>query len=543
VERGTGSLGAALHPFDLRAVHGAAMLDQISVVGDLQGTAELPAISERALAGHAKITRGEVTARAHLDLDHGVLRPGTHVHAERFDAGGHAVDLDFAGSFEVDARVDDDGGGHARLDARDLEASQTAFARAHVEDIAAALQSRELDLAHPFSDAAYVVDVKGARTDSLRYWWSRAALAPRVALDSGAATAAGHVEGTVNGEHARGSFLADVRDLRAQSGSLGLSASNLALGVARAVVDRPYGEGARSKRAIELDGASVSAQGVELRVNDDARAGVVVPRLEVTTSGLKVLPAGVLGHVVADAPGIDVPSLTALAKLVKLPPELGLDGPAAHGTARVDLDLGQGTAGGSARFVAPGVRVQAGKQVLQGTLVATMVAKPSSAGAVTLLSGSTVEFREARQDGWWATVRLPAAQVSLDGGARFRAQVTVQAKDASPVTSVVDQLVSGVAELALDTVPTGGLDASGEIVLGPSSIEARSVWARANGFDLHAELADVAKQTDCALLLKVGVVQAGVELGTGKTGVYLFGAEPWFAARSASMRAAERRFE
>ena len=79
--------------------------------------------------------------------------------------------------------------------------------------------------------------------------------------------------------------------------------------------------------------------------------------------------------------------------------------------------------------------------------------------------------------------------------------------------------------------------------MSPSTFQARSVTARAAGIDLGFELAELGAEREWALLLDVGAVCAGIDVSGDQTDVLLFGAKPWFAKKTASLRAVERRYE
>jgi hypothetical protein len=283
-----------------------------------------------------------------------------------------------------------------------------------------------------------------------------------------------------------------------------------------------------------VENAAVSARDIGVAAGGKATLGF--GRLELGAAGVVLAPAGALGHVTIDAPDIDVPALADVAAAAHLSGDVRLIGGAARGSARLDVDLGAGTVSGGARFVAPRVALRVGKRTMVGSLAANVTARPESPWID--VSGSTATFRGAGSKSWWASARLDDAHVTLEGGGRFEGQVVVGAKDASPVTSYVEERVPTIAEWAVGAIATGGLRATGEVIVGPSNVQVRSVRARGEGFDMGFEYAKLGARDDLAVLLDVGIVRAGVGVSNGKTDFYLFGAGPWFAARTASMRAA-----
>ena len=143
---------------------------------------------------------------------------------------------------------------------------------------------------------------------------------------------------------------------------------------------------------------------------------------------------------------------------------------------------------------------------------------------------------------WWARATLAQAILDARSGLRFRGHVTASAKDASPLVAVVAKNTA-IPRLVLNAISTEGLVATGDMLVSPSTFQARSVTAHAAGIDLGFELAELGTEEEWALLLDVGVVCAGIDVGGGQTDVLLFGAKPWFERKSASLRAVERRYE
>ena len=207
----------------------------------------------------------------------------------------------------------------------------------------------------------------------------------------------------------------------------------------------------------------------------------------------------------------------------------------------MSVDLGEGTASGEATLTAPAVRVRVAGASMLGDVQANVKAKPGRGS--TDLSGSWLLFRDRRDDAWWG--RLDASQASLAtrGGLRLRASIQAHARDAAPITTLLAGEAGLPESLALGVLPTSGLSASGEIVLAPRLVEARSVLARTDGFGLSLELLTRGTDQTLAMYLVAGPVQAGVGREGDRTSVYLFGAGPWFAARRAALRATGRLYE
>jgi len=501
----SGHLMVTVHPFDVRAVEGAQILDRVSVQGDASGTARVAAIAHHLLdhsnvaarsdsesgAAGTRVERASVVWAAHAGIDHGVLRPGLWLHADPFDAVASRAGLDVDASVGVDVRVDDDGFGRVAVDARHLEVLHAAETKARVAAFTLAFSTRELNLSHPFSDATYEVDVAGARTASLGYWQNYFHVWPRLAMAASSIEAEAHVAGAVAQRGAEGRLCVDARRL-----SLGPAERGLAPG-----------------------------------------ASVVLPRVTVVAPRLKLEGGGLLGSAAIDAPAIEIPSLSTLAALLPLPAEVAVTGGEARGALRLDVDLGEGTAQGDVRVAARDVQVRTGAETLSGRL--EVAVRATRRRGLTDLSGSTLRFQGERSMDWWGALEVSRGVVSTRGGARLRAQLAGRAKDAGPFVSWIQSRADLGTKLALGVLPTAGLETSGEILLTPAAVEARSIRARADGFDMSLEFAKLRHTRTCALMLDIGPVRAGVDMTDGTTRVMLFGAEPWFASRVAALRALE----
>jgi hypothetical protein len=185
--------------------------------------------------------------------------------------------------------------------------------------------------------------------------------------------------------------------------------------------------------------------------------------------------------------------------------------------------------------------VRLGTRGLVGSFSAVLRAR--RADGTTDLSGSYAAFRETRADGWWGRIDAVHAAVCSSGGLRVRAHVTVAARDASPITAVIESHAALAAQLALGVVSTSNLQATGDLVVAPSLMAVRSATAEASGFGLALEAAKVGKDPSMALSLVVGPVRAGVGVTHEGTNVVLAGVDSWFGSRVTAMRAAERRYE
>jgi hypothetical protein len=532
-----GALGVTVHPFNLETVPSADIVHQVSVRGDVSGKAQVANVTNRALEGAGvDVTRAEAPFQLRVDVDHGVLRAGTHLRTEPFDARAAAAGLVFEASLQADVQVDGDGVGYADLRVSDFDAIAGGQPRARAAKAALTLSSRELDLARtPFSAPRYAVEVDGATTDSLAYWCSRFPVLPGVSVASGPLTAGGRLEGEVRQETGKGYVRFGVRALRLARGhdSLDLDLT----GTVRL-------DASLEKKRFVLSGSEVSLRDVRAAVR-----GVTVDARSVFAGAesLVVDRTGVAGRVSVDAPVVEVPSLVAVGALLPLPADIAIE--SGRGTAGVHLliDISKRVATGHVAFAARDLRLRIGAQRMEGDLSVSMSAKES--GAATDLSGSQVDFKPVGTTNvgstrdWWGRVRLRQATLALLPDVRLRTYLTAAARDGSPLTALVTDNTA-LPQWLLDVVSTKGLEATGELVVTPSVFALRSVVAHAEGVDIGFEFGKIGEaRKEWALLLDLGVALAGVDVANGGTQVLLFGARPWFQAKVASLERVERRSE
>ncbi len=394
VSGGVGDLAVTVHPGDLRTLQGTNILARLSVEGELHGLVHAASLVNRATDA-LHFVRADAPVDLHVRIDRGVVRPGTELHSEAFVGLARTGDLSLEASLEVAASVDPSGKGRLRLAGAGFVAAQADSPRARVQTAEIALTSQELDLVHPFSDAAFAVDVQNASTDSLAYWCARAPIPRAVQVQMGTASGSASIE------------------------------------------------------------------------------GLVAPK----------------------------------------------------------------TAAGRVDIVARGIRVRLGAETLEGDIHAKL--RAHRAGPLTDVSGSSVEFtgaHDAQISDWWSRVDVAHAAFDTTDGLRFHAEVAAEAKDASPIAAVV---ANGTAVPAwfVSAISTRDFTAAGEILVAPGAVEARSVTARGAGFDAGFAFLEKKSETQWVLLLDLGLVVAGVQSEQGKTGVVLFGARPWFAERTARLRA------
>jgi hypothetical protein len=530
VAGGAGHLTATLAPTNLQVESGSDMVNQASLSGDLHGFAYLAAPVNRVLdrAG-SNVERAETRFDVTVALDRGALRAPTRVHLDPFELLAREEGIDVATSLEVGARIDDGGGAHGEVALRHVRLSHDGAPIGAVNRLDAKISTRDSIRAAAWSDATYALDLDGVETSALAYWKERFHLAEKYRADAEMVTVSGHLAGGFAHRSAAGHLHLGLRQF---------AVAGVGWGAATDATSDVQVVGSLSDGNVDLSGSTLA-----LRAGHGEIEGVALSAPLVTVNARRLVrePAGILGEVSLESSDLEAPSLAKIGALLPMPRGITVDGGSARADVHVELDLGQGAAAGSAHLAVRDVRVRAGSRVIVGSLDVYVRAK--QLGATTDVSGSSVELHESKSSGWWARVDASHALVSFAGAPRFRAHVAIAAKDASPVTAFLEDHQGAATKLAIGAIPTTALRGGGEIVVAPANVEARSFAARTDGFQMALEFAKIGREQILDLYLVVGLVHAGIDVTDGKTRVYLFGAEPWFDAKVASLRAYERRYE
>ena len=533
ISQAKGRLVVTVHPGDVRDYAGGKVIDYVSVSGTASGQLQAARPLDRIASGRGVNVLGlDAPFDARLAVDHGVLREGMQVHVGPSDASVRSADLDLHATVDLDAVVGEGGVGQAHLTGNAVQVARDGKPLAEAAHIAVGVWSRELDLARPFSDTAYAADLTGGRADHLAPLLPRLPALDRLRLDSGVASADVHLVGVVSERSARGGLHLEIAGLRAG----GLPDQLLVTGdmVADVVLDASLLDA-----RVELSGSRVILTRARLDVL--GATAITAARVAVHAQRAVIASAGVLGRIEVDVPDARVPQAQLLGAFVSLPSDVSVYGGAGAGRLRGDVDLGDGTVAGDAQLALRGLRVRLGTRGLDGDLALAMLARRASGS--TDLAGSYATFRETRADGWWGRIDAVSADVRSSGGLRMRARVRVAARDASPITAVIESHAALAAQLALGIVPTSDLQATGELVVAPSLVAVRSATAEASGFGLALEASKVGKDPSMAMSLVVGGIHAGVGVTRSGTSVVLAGIDSWFGSRVTAMRAAERRYE
>ena len=534
-----GSIKLTLHPLDLRQAQGADFIDHATADADARGTLHADRVMNR-LAPPAdgeglEATQAVVPVELRLLADHGLIRPGTRIRAEPFDARLRRAALSFRARAEGEVRVEEKDGqdlgvASARVASLSVLTSSTEVARA--ASLSAVLTSHELHLARLVSEPSglsFHADLAGAETEALPYWQSLVPAAKGVAV-SGHATAEASAQGTV-AEAARGQFAGNatvnVERLDVRGRSLGLRGDV----TAHVVLQRDEG-------GFDLSGSSVSARDVHASLErSGATVHLLIPSLVSSTPRCISRGEGLHGDVSLDVPGAEMPDLGGLTSALPLPDGLIVETGTATASLHLDMDLESLAARVRARVTVPNLKVRAWGETLAGELGVVIDARPH--GSASDLSGTTLEFTSlatADAADWWVRARLDKALLSTAGGLSFRGLLSANAKDASPLGAFIAKQ-SPVPRWLIDAIPTHRLQITGDLHAGPSVLEVRSLVAKAEGSSVEFEYARLAQWKEWAMLLEAGPVRAGIRSGDGGTQVVLFNAGPWFEEQTAALRA------
>ncbi|HLK40105.1 MAG TPA: hypothetical protein VKU41_25290 [Polyangiaceae bacterium] len=559
-----GTLHVTIHPTALRDLKIGDLLDHVSVNGDLEGVADLANPLNR-LSRTVRVLRARPAVAAQIQLDHGVLRPGTLITADSFDAVVAGVGLSFHASLDARLGVGPDGGGSATVGCSGLRVLQEGYPRARARRIVAELASHDLDLSHPFSDATYHVAVDGAETESLRYWRTRVPSGAGVSVDSGPVTASLRLAGAVATETGHGRLEATVRDLLVAKAAMKASTSRLSVraDVKRVcLLDGRFAGAVRaSADAMAIEREGMTAKGdtaLDLTVREGRwrtqnmeGSGVLsihglhgsikglelfAPAVEIRADGGVAPSGGPFGKASVRAPDIELPALATIGRLVRLPATLAVDSGSGRASLQADWDLTHGTGTASALFTTQGLRAHVGTDAMAGEL--RVAVRGVENRGIADFSGSTLSFSEDDAGGtkaWWGRVELQNARFDTQNP-RFSATLLAHAKDASPLTSIVKSNTA-IPNWLIDAVSTKGLEVKGEVLAGPSTFEARSVTARTEGIDADVEYGKSGPKNEWAMLLDIGVLSAGFHGCAGrKTEVQLLDARRWFEEKAASVK-------
>jgi hypothetical protein len=573
-----GTLEARVHPFDVRVPNGVEILDQVSASirlrGRLRAADGLDALFR---SDRVAFVRGEGPVDAVLVVDHGVLVRGTHIETEASDGEVRAASLSFDGS--VRASLDVRGGANDQATAlvslvvSNFGVSNLDGATARAESVAATLESHELALSHGFADATLGIDVRGGKTPSLRPWmpvWAR------IDVQSGDATADGHLEGSLAERSAHGELAFSVQELSAgrgndrmsgsasakirldrlsvQNGLLSLGPSRLDVRNASArvagvelraptLVAHLAGQYRSATGQLDLTDSDVVLRDLVFRIGSGAaRPNFTATSVTVGTPRLVIGHAALEGRVAVDLARAEMTDLAALQGALPMPADVVIEHGSASGSARFEVELPSLATRGSADLAAAALTVRAASRTITGNLF--LKVRAQSRGAWTDASGTAVVFESvpapaSPSSDWWARAELAEAEFRMSPGFGLRATVHATAKDASPATAMIASRTS-IPLWILNAVPMNGLEVTCGTRAAPSSFEIRSLVAHDVGTDLvRLEYAKREPTTDWAVLVETGAIHAGFSGGEGGTQFVLFGARPWFEERVAAIRSHE----
>ncbi len=520
----TGELTATVHPFALQEVDGPDILDRVSVDGDVHGTLRTATVLSRILGSESTVRADDAAVDARMDLNHGVLRSGTQVHVDRFALEARTGPVTVDAALTADVQVDDGDTAHLNVEGKDFRAAKSGGDGVAAKGFAANAQRHALDLARVRDPLDLAGNLEVENLDA-RFDGTRAA-APRFSIATGKARL------QAGAEPAGGEFTLSADALSVERKDVAGKADLFARIAA-------YDRRSPTERT-DFAGSEVQLRNAGLSVGG---AHVVVPSLEARTRSLALVGSRPAGRVALEVPEIEVPLALVPNALLLLPKVVSIESGRARAMIQADVDLDRLAATGDARVVTEGLRAHVGGQPVTGDLHFDVRAREKE--GATELSGSKLTFDGAVGDGgspWW--VRATLAQASLDArsGLRFRGHATATAKNGAPLVAIVSK-GTPIPAWVLNLVSTEGLTVSGDLVISPTTFQARSVTARADGVDLGFELAELGSEREWALLVDVGLVSAGIDVANDKTDVLLFGAKSWFEKKTASLRAVEQRYE
>ena len=560
-----GPLVVVVYPIDIVNTHGLDALHQISVFGALAGRLHVAGVLRLALGpSGVDVADADSDLALRVAIDHGVVRPGTRVALDPFRVEARLGRAEVDGVVSPTLEVEDAAVVHAEIHGTDLRYPERGTVRDRAEHLSARAATHETGLTRliegPRSFVDARVEARGVRVGIGDATVTANALeAEAKGVDAGSdrlslkAAAASLRDVHVR----RGTAEVNVGALEARAGRLEQAQGNLELAeVATHVEAIAMHDPGRSATAHDLQAttADVRMRGAEIALGETAArlqgiaatfGGVPMsaPSIALHARRIDHARAGFRGLVAVDAPDVELPSLTAVAWHVPLPEGIRIQGGRAIARARLEVDVGALAASGVADVSVRNVRVQVGSQTMTGHVKVTV--RAAQRGEVTDLAGTAVAFEDAggpETIGWWGRVEATYARVRLRGGARLQARIAIRAKDAAPAVAMLAN-ATAIPSWALDAISTKRLSATGEIVVAPRVLEARSVRALGDGVGLGFEFAKLGPEKQWALIVESGTLRAAVDAERGKTSVMLFGAEPWFLARSASLRAVERRYE
>jgi hypothetical protein len=149
-----GSIGVTLHPPDLRESTGTDFIDHASVDADAGAILRADLVMNRLLASgegdETVITHAVAPVHVRLRLERGLIRPGTHLVAEPFDAEVRRGTLSLRTRAEADVRVEDKDGQNVGIASVRASASRLFARSAEVACSLARPKWRRPNLSRPW---------------------------------------------------------------------------------------------------------------------------------------------------------------------------------------------------------------------------------------------------------------------------------------------------------------------------------------------------------------------------------------------------------
>lgn len=140
---------------------------------------------------------------------------------------------------------------------------------------------------------------------------------------------------------------------------------------------------------------------------------------------------------------------------------------------------------------------------------------------------SGIESREAKVKNWALVADLSRAQFQLGEDSEIRSPIKVQATDAVPFLTVIEDQKKLPGWVA-DVLPLSNLKAFGDFFSGKDRIEVSNVVLDSKNAKVQGWIEKERRDTEMRLLIKAEPVAVGFERIQGKSAVRLHEAEKWF---------------
>lgn len=385
-----GSIGATAHPMDLQRTSGLAMVKYISA--DVRLAGELPLAEAMVALTRMKgvdRVRGGGPVDGRVVVDHGVLQRETYVRVDSpqtvVDVAGLAFTASVATVLSIEDIADAKLGVRVESRASGLSVTENGKEYARAVALTSTLTSNERDITLHFADARLLVDLDGAESHALPAWAAKLPPMAGIAIQSGDATAAAHIEGR----------LAEARFFG--GGSFGISRLTTTRGKDRVVAtlggDVKLVEMSFADKRLDFSGSRVVAKDIVATVlGIEIRAPSIESRADraIVTRGARPDV-----DIAVDAPGTDVSAARAINDAIAPTNAFHATSVHAHVSGRATFSLSKHSASGAASVDAPHLACRIkGVDVGGSLLTHVVVRKWDWANDEIDFSGSDLRLRD-----------------------------------------------------------------------------------------------------------------------------------------------------